>query len=51
MYFGILVLEQVVNIKYSLDLQLIGSQLIMLHGEAGASGISGEGTTFLIPRI
>ena len=58
MYFGIMVLEQVVNVtlssgdsKYSLDSKLIGSKWSMLHGEAGASGMSGQGTTFYIPRV
>ena len=55
MYFVILVLELSHSAsrdsKYGLDSQLIGSQWIMLHGEAGASGISGQGTTFCIPRV
>ena len=54
MCFGILVRERVVNVasasgdsKQSLDSQLIGSQWIMLNGDAGASEImiSGQVTT------
>ena len=58
MYFGILVLEQVVNVALSkrrfqmwLGLAVRGSEWIMLHGVAGSSGISGQGTTFYILRV
>ncbi len=36
--------------KYSWDRHLIGSQWIMLHGEAKAFEMSGEGTSFSIPQ-